>query len=176
MFQEDIADWTATHLRTHIEAYLDEVNGRFSIPATLVLPKSIESTSVVGGLISSYNEILPQYGIDCADKEFSEAIGDLYTYQYTGQINGMLHGTSRQAVDTAIKRHGAAVELFIKRHQFLHEYVTDDFSFLELAMGTVSFSGAEDLGVVDGRQLWLAAFSIDVAWFTSEAGPGQHAT
>lgn len=175
MFHEQIAKQTADHLRTHIEGYLDEVNAWFpDDQIQLTVPKSIDVSSVVGGLFASFNEILPQYGIDISNKVFVPEGENLWTYQYTGQINGMLHGNSEQFVSKAIARHAAAVELFIKRHSVMHELETDQFTIVEMVWVDMIFSGAEDLGEVEGQQTWLAGFSIDLGWITSEQGPGQH--
>lgn len=175
MFGERIAQETANHLRSHISAYLAEVNDQFTAEVTLVVPKSIEVASVVGGMFTEYDSILPQYGIDVLNKVFLPEGLNLFTYQYEGQINGLVHGNSQAAVDHAIKRHAAAVELFLKRHEVLHELNTDNFSIVGMYFQTVQFSGAEDLGEVEGTQTWVAAFSLDLVWVTSENGPGQHA-
>lgn len=173
MYHEEVAQWAADHLRTHIRAYLDEVNARFTDNTTLTTPKAIEVASEVGGLFTTFDEILPQYGIDILGKVFSDG-DDLYTYLYSGQINGMVSGQSSQSVDRMITRHSSAVELFIRRHQVAHEFSTNDFRILEVGFDGVQFSGAEDLGEVAGRQLWIAGFSIDFSLLTSEDGPAQH--
>jgi hypothetical protein len=173
MFHEQIAKYTADHLRSHIEGYLVRINEQFTTPATLVVPKSIEPASVVGGMFTAFNEILPQYGIDIVGKNFDESIGDLNTFIYNGQINGMVNANSRAGVDTLALRHAAAVELFIKEHQFMHLYKTDDFSLLEVAFAGLDFSGAEEINT-DDAQLWVAGFSIDLAWWTSEDAAMQH--
>ena len=173
MYHEEVAKWAADHLRTHIRPYLDEVNARFDDGTTLTTPKGIEVASEVGGTFTMFDEILPQYGIDILSKVFSDGV-DLYPYLYSGQINGMVNGQSRQAVDKMITRHSSAVELFIRRHEVAHEFSTDDFRILEIGFDGVQFSGAEDLGEVDGRELWIAGFSIDFSLLTSEDGPGQH--
>lgn len=146
----------------------------FASPITLTNPKSISSASVVGGLFTSFNDILPQYGIDISNKIFVPEGPDLFTYQYVGQINGLIHAGSEQAADQVIKRHAAAVELFIRRHQYAHSYEVAQFKLIEMLFNDIEMSGAEDLGMVDGKQMWLSAFSMNLFWWTSEDGPSQH--
>ena len=176
MHGEAIAKFTGDHLRGHIRSYLDEVNNQFedSKVATLLVPKSIDVVSVVGGEVTKFNEILPQYGIDILGKSRSEDTVALWTYEYPGQINGLVEATSQEMADRLVKRHAAAVEIFIQRHQFMHEHKTDDYSLIEFVFATVDFSGAEDMGMVNDRQVWLAGFSINCSWFLSENGPQQH--
>lgn len=175
MFEEQIGKWTADHLRTHIEDYLAEVNASASTPITLVVPKAIEVASVVGGLFTEYDNILPQYGIDILGKSFAGMSENLFIYQYDGQINAMVHAGSREAVDMLVKRHAAAIELFIRRHEVVHLYQTNDFSMLDMSFSAKDFSGAEELSEVAGRPLWVAGISINLTWLTSEDGPSQHA-
>lgn len=177
MFHEDIGNTTAEHLRTHIEDYLDLINSRYTDKATLVVPKSIDVTSVVGGLFTEYNSILPQYGIDILNKEQSPDADNLWTYIYTGQINGMVHGTSDEAVDKMVHRHGAAAEYFVRQHLTLHEtpgLTSKDYTIIQFLFSNIEWSGAEDVGEVDGRQTWLGAFSLNCLWEVSEEGPDQH--
>lgn len=175
MYDEFISKYTADHLRTHINAYLSTVNNSLPTQIKLATPKSIESASVVGGLFTTFDEILPQYGIDIMGKTFIPEGRDLYTFEYLGQINGLVHAGSQQEVDKQVKRHSAAVELFVRNHQFLHQYVeTNYFQLLEFTFLTVEWSGGEELPEVDGRSQWMAGFSMNVAWLLSEEGPGQH--
>lgn len=180
MFHEDVGRITAEHLREHIEGYLAQINERYGDPVNLTVPKSIEVTSVVGGLFKDYDNILPQYGIDVLNKEESPSADNLWTYVYTGQINGMVHGTSDNIVDQMIHRHGAAVEQFVREHYTLHQDPADlfnqarEFTITKFLFSNIEWSGAEDLGEVDGRQIWLGAFSLNCLWEVSENGPGQH--
>lgn len=177
MFHEQLAKITADHLRSHIKAYLGEVSAGFtgSESTTLIVPKKIDPASVVGGMITEYDKILPQYGIDVLGKTISQDDVALFAYEYAGQINGLVHSGSREAVDRLVKRHATAVELFIRRHQYLHQPVNTGFKFLEMVFAGIDFSGAEDLGEHNNRTVWLAGFSINVSWFTSEDGPIDHA-
>lgn len=180
MYHEDLARLTADHLRTHIEVYLTEENARYNDKVKLIVPKSIEPASVVGGMFTEFDNILPQYGIDILEKVFiPDNSGDLFTYLYTGQINGLVHASTRDAVDKLVKRHGASVERFVRQHQTLHDWQTpvplnENFRITEFAFSAIQWSGAEDLGEVEGAHTWMAGFSCDCAWVTSEEGPGQH--
>jgi len=179
MYHEALAALTAVHLRTHIEAYLTDENAKHSDKTKLVVPKSIDAASVVGGMFIEFDNILPQYGIDVFEKVFiPDNSGDLFTYLYTGQINGLVHASTREAVDKLCKRHGASVERFIREHLTLHEFqgprLNDEFLVTEFSFTSIQWSGAEDLGEVEGAHTWMAGFSADCAWVTSENGPGQH--
>lgn len=176
MYQEQLAEITGTHLRSHIKAYLLDVGGDFSDGVPLLVPKRIEPASVVGGMISEFDSILPMYGIDVLGKTASQDDTALWSYEYAGQINGLVSSGSREAVDKLIKRHEAAVEMFIRDHRLMHQENNDRFSIIEFAFAGSDFSGAEDLGEHEGSQVWLAGFSINVSWFTSESGPDQHAS
>lgn len=175
MYQEQIAQYTADHLRTHIGDYLADIFAEFTGQETieLVLPKRIERASVVGGLWTEFDSILPQYGVDILTKSPSSDDASLWTYEYPGQINGMVMASSRDVVDKLCDRHERAVEFFIRQHQFLHNYETENFRMIELVFGTVDFSGAEDVSS-EGVARWLAGFSINASWFVSEEGPQQH--
>lgn len=177
MFQEDLAKYTADHLRTHIEAYLEAVNARFTgaKKISLIVPKTIEVASVVGGTISEFQKLLPMYGIDVLNISEAQDSAALYTHEYDGQINGLISSSSRDIADGLIKRHANAVERYVRDHLFLHELKNDYFTVVNFQAGNLEFSGAEDLGEVEGKQIWLAAFSLNVVWFTSEDGPIQHA-
>jgi hypothetical protein len=178
MYGENLARLTSDHLRTHIGDYLDtiasEYTGNLSVP--LVVPKRIDYSSAVGGMIQDFDKILPEYGIDVLGKTLSQDDASLWSYEYAGQINGLVHGGSQEAVDFVIGRHCRAVEYFIMQHRLLHEYQdpAGNFSLLEFAFGGYDLSGAEDISSNEGS-LWLAGFSINVSWFTSEVGPDQHA-
>ncbi len=174
MYQEFIAEYTASHLREHIGELLEEIDSWYegTDKITLVQPKSIDAASAVGGIVSELPETLPAYSVDCANKTFAGVLEDLYVYEYVGQINGMVSSGSRTSVEKLINRHAAAVEAFIRRHQNLHFYTTDHFRLIGMAFVGTDFSGAERVQEGD-RELWLAAFSIDVLWDVSEDGPSN---
>jgi hypothetical protein len=177
MYQENLARETARHLREHIKDYLDVITAEYSGDETvpLIVPKRIDIASSVGGMINEFDQILPQYGIDILGKSFSPTDESLWSYEYSGQINGLVHGGSRESVDLIIVRHARAVEYFIRQHKLLHKFENDNFSILEFAFAGVDFSGAEEM--VDsetGKTTWLAGFSINCSWFTSEDGPDDH--
>lgn len=175
MYYEQIGRLTAAHLRSHIKGYLDEVSAEFTgeLSATLVVPKQIDISSAVGGMSSKFDQILPQYGIDVLGKTASTDDSSLWSHEYVGQINGMVHGGSRETVDLVIARHARAVDHFIHQHKLLHKYTDANFSIVEFVFANTEFSGAEDVGAED-KPIWLAAFSTNVSWFTSEDGPDDH--
>lgn len=176
MYHENLKKLTADHLRTHIKAYLTEVDAQYtgSAKINLVLPKSIDASSVVGGIVSEFQNTLPQYGIDISDKLMGQDTSGLWTYQYVGQINGLVNAGSQPSVDKLVDRHAQAVEMFIRRHMYLHKEKNAYFSIFEFDFEGISWSGAENVGGPDG-DVWLAGFSANVSWYTSEDGPDDHA-
>jgi len=176
MFQEQIAKLTADHLRTHIGAYLAAIESEYTAKEsiTLTVPKSIDYSSLVGGMMTEFDKILPQYGVDVLSKILGEDNENLFTYNYLGQINGLVSATSREAVDKLCTRHARAVEHFIKQHQFMHQETNTNFALLAMAFGGLEFSGAENLGTYNDREVWIAGFSIDLIWATSEDSAMQH--
>lgn len=175
MYGEILATQTAHHLREHIEAYLEEVETYYNDNIRLAVPKAINLSSVVGGLFTEFDSILPQYSIDVLGKTVVPEGVSLFTWEYQGQINGMVHANSDQTVTKMCSRHATAVEMFIRNHELLHQFPRDEFKTIGFGFTTIEFSGAEDLGEVEGVPLWMAGFSINISWFTSEDGPFQHA-
>jgi hypothetical protein len=175
MYQEKIAQLTADHLRTHIDELLAEVNAQFpdNDIIKLVTPKKIEVAGQVGGVVNELPENLPHYAVDCLSKTFGGVREDLWTFQYDGHFAGMVAATNQTAVDKLAKRHASAVELFLRRHWHLHLHSDEDFTLMQMIFMGSDFSGAEPVGEVNGRELWLGAFRIDVAWSTSEDGPSD---
>lgn len=175
MFQEDLARTTADHLRGHIADYLAWVTDRFpDDQVKLVVPKSIEVASAVGGLWQEFDRILPMYGIDIWGKTFSVTVDNLNTWEYVGQISGLLSSNSRTGTDKLVRRHAAAVERFFQQHARMHESYTDDFKLLSLVFIDTEFSGAEYLGELNNREYWIGGFSFDCIWTTSEDPETQH--
>ena len=177
MYFEAIAELTCTHLRSHVEDYLEAISARYMgkdrVP--LIVPKSIDATSVVGGMWTEFDNILPQYGVDVLGRSFSGVADNLFEYEYPGQINGMVHAMDEQTVDRICKRHCEAVERFIKEHQLMHQHTNDQFSIIELGHSETTLSGAEQINGEDNKTIWIAGFSVNVIWLVSEDGPSQHA-
>jgi len=176
MFQEDLAAYTADHLREHIEAYVEAINNRF--PATdrevVRTPVLIETSSLAGGVMAVELEKLPAYAVDCLDKQFIDVSENLYTYQYTGHIAGVVIANSQKSADHLVKRHESAVEKFIREHELLHKLTNADFTILRFYFLASAFSGAELEGETKRTQNWIAGFRCDVNWIVSESGPSQH--
>lgn len=176
MFQEDLAAYTADHLREHIRTYIEAVNDRYTaIDREVVRSKIyIETASLAGGVMSVDLEKLPAYAIDCLDKQAIDVSEDLYTYQYNGHIAGVVIATSQNSADHLVKRHESAVELFVRQHELLHQRSSDYFKILRFFFIGSAFSGAELEGETKRTQNWIAGFRVDVGWITSEDGPVQH--
>jgi hypothetical protein len=171
MYQEQLAKLTADHLRTHIKAYLAEIAAGFDAKnqVPLVVPKAIETASAVGGLIQDFDKILPRYGVDVFGKDAGATDDSLNSWVYSGQIVGVVHGSSQSSVDKIVKRHMAAVELFIARHRLLHLEKNNYYSILNFGFVANETSGAEAIG-----DLWIAGFTFECIWITSEYEAFQH--
>jgi hypothetical protein len=180
MYQEEVADITATHLRSHIASYLDTIQSRYADSIKLQMPKSIETANLVGGVYNATPKEMPAYVVDVLNKQFSgESTEGLWLYNYTGHIAGVVSGGNEATVNKSVKRHSQAVEQFVRDHQFMHQMenqvVGNSFSFAELVFLSAAWSGAEMVDEENNRQTWIAGFRIDVLWVISEEGPQQHA-
>lgn len=175
MFQEKLAKATADHLRSHIAEYLVEVAAQFppDQTTTLIVPKKIDVASKVGGVVTEFENELPQYAVDCMSKSSAGSSDGLWIYEYAGHIAGMVASGSQDSCDKIVKRHSAAVEKFVQSHYYLHKLSDADLTLTEFYWHNSDFSGVEPLGEVNGRELWMAAFRLDVVWQTSEDGPGM---
>lgn len=170
MYQETLAKLTADHLREHIATYLTEISAEYNDNVTLVIPKSIEFASNVGGIAAEFDQILPAYVVDVLEKTRAADPDNLTLYDYAGHIAGMVSAGSMDTVDKLVKRHAEAVERFIKQHLVLHLPVDPRFSMTQFVFLNSAGSGAEE--VEDGR--WLGAFRIECLWTLSEDAEFQH--
>jgi|SRR6185503_15586574 len=186
MFQEEVADLTAEHLRTHIEALLAEIQTRHGDSVRLLLPKSIETQNLVGGVYNTTFKNMPAYAVDVIEKSFAgESADSLWLYRYDGHIAGVMGGNDEENVNKSCKRHEAAVEQFVRNHLNFHHdpelktQINSDFDVIGFEFLGAAYSGAEEIsGEVaqgEGNKLWIAGFRIDLAWVVSEQGPGNHA-
>jgi len=178
MYQEEVANLTADHLREHIGVLLDETQAIYNDKVVLQNPKAIETANLVGGVYNADPTAMPAYAVDIIDKTFAgDASAGLWLYIYGGHIAGVLSGASESSVNAAIKRHEQAVERFVKSHNHLHSLASalgNDFRIVELGFVGSAFSGAEQINAKDDRELWIAGFRIDLNWVLSEDGPGDY--
>lgn len=178
MYTEELGIITTEHLRSHLPAYLAELEARYADGVKLQLPKSIEHANLVGGVYNAELNAMPALAVDIVDKVFS-GVSDLgmWEYAYNGHIAGIITANSESSANTIVKRYEQAVEMFVKRHQFMHhteaQVAGNDFSLIELGFVDAAFSGAES--VQDGtRYVWVAGFRSKLVWVTSEDGSSQH--
>jgi len=178
MYQEEVADLTAVHLRSHIGALLSSVSTIYADKVKLQKPKSIETANLVGGVYNANPDEMPAYAVDIISKAFSGVSPEgLWLYSYDGHIAGVISGGSEATVNAMIKRHEQAVEMFVKSHQHLHQTgstLGNDFKIIELGFSGAAFSGAEQVNAANDRELWIAGFRIDLVWIVSEDGPGDY--
>jgi hypothetical protein len=170
MYEKPIAALTKEHLLVHLRDYMDEVERLDKLQ--LILPKTVEISSVVGGIMDSKH--LPAYAIDCQVKQVSQVNEDLWEYIYTGQITGMVGGRSAKDVDDLIKGHKTACELFVQRHNKAIWDVDSAFTIMGFEFTDSDFSGAIQLTKDPKSPFWVAAFQLNIAWNVSEEPPMQH--
>jgi hypothetical protein len=175
MFQEAIAKQTAEYLRGHLEEYLQTVASRFTGTDRLTLKvPDIKSSTLVGGAMQADIKDLPAIGVDCLDKQEIPSGESLCYYQYDGAIAGLISASSAGDVDRLAKRHASAIELFVREHQFLHQFSTPDFSMREFIYVNTTFSGAIQLELEEEKPIWVDGFTHNVLWITSEDQYRQH--
>jgi hypothetical protein len=178
MYQEEVADLTAAHLREHIGALLTATQAIYNDKVVLQHPKAIETANLVGGVYNADPTAMPAYAVDIVNKQFAgDAQAGLWLFLYEGHIAGVLSGASESSVNAAIKRHEQATEKFVKSHQHMHSLASamgNDFRIVELGFSGAAFSGAEQVNAQNDRELWIAGFRIDLTWVVSEDGPGDY--
>jgi hypothetical protein len=179
MYHEEIGIITTEHLRSHIGDYLTELEARYGDGVKLQLPKAIEHANLVGGVYNAELTGMPAYAVDVTEKSFSQVSNNgLWEYNYNGHIAGIITANSESSANAIVKRHEQAVEIFVKRHQFMHQQeaqvVGNDFSIVELGFVDAAFSGAEEVQAAT-KMVWVAGFRITLLWILSEDGPFQHA-
>lgn len=177
MYHERLARLIADHLREHVAGYLEEAAAQFADSVTLVVPKSIDTSGEVGGVIQNDKpDFLPMYTVDVMNKERSFDRENLFTFTYTGHIAGMVSAGSSESVTKTARRHASVVEAFVRRHLYFHAEQNNEFTIIEMAFMGDDYSGAENIAAEAGleRELWLGAFRCDFQLLVSEDGPGQH--
>jgi hypothetical protein len=181
MYHEELGKITSEHLREHIVPYLAELEVRYGDGVKLSNPKAIEYANLVGGVYNTGLDEMPAYAVDVTQKRFSAiSNNNLWEYAYDGHIAGVVTGGSEKEVNTLVKRHEQAVEMFIKRHGNMHgteaQVVGNDFKIIELGFVDADYSGAELVQErTSQKKRWLAGFRITLIWIVSEDGPHQHA-
>lgn len=180
MFQEEVANITAEHLREHIGDYLDILQARYGDAVKLQGPKSIQTDNLVGGVYNAALGNMPAIAVDIIEKIFAGENPDgLWIYNYQGHIAGVVSAQGEVGANRICKRYEQATEMFVKEHLFMHQsesQLTDpnDFSIHEFGFVGAAFSGAEMIKDENDRETWIAGFRIDTLWIVSESGPGQH--
>lgn len=173
MFFEQIGEYTRAHLQTHIAEYLSEQQSLFDDKLPLVLPKTIDVSSLIGGVMQVARDTLPQYAINIVNKRPSTRLENLYLYEYPGELMLMVGGNSASDVDRLAWRHATALEKFIKEHQTFHQHSdTDGFLLMDWVWISTTIMGAMQLEKEDSPvgELWVNAAQLDVIWTTSEMG------
>jgi len=183
MYQEEIADLTAAHLRSHIKAYIDAVGLIYPDTIKMQYPKSVETANLVGGVYNAKPNEMPAIAIDIISVEFAANTTEgLWLYNYDGHIAEVISGGSEDTVNRIIKRHQQACETFVNDHLHFHQVedqltspLGQPFTIMEFGFSGSAFSGAEEVTEKQNRKTWIAGYRIDVNWLVSQQGPGDHA-
>jgi hypothetical protein len=175
MFQEEIGELTSEHFRTHIEDYLDTIETSFTGTNILKLTvPTVSDKTLVGGVMQVKIEDLPVLGVDCMDKTELPSNESLCYYQYDGALAGVVKGSDASIADRLAKRYQKAVEKFVKEHQYLHLQTNSNFMMREFLYTGTTFSGSMEVELEDEQPIWVAGFTTNVLWFTSEDYYRQH--
>lgn len=186
MYGDQIARITRDHCLAHLEALLDAANGLLDKPVTLIMPRTFDISSYVGGRTGvAGRETLPSLSIDAPNKVFAGVTEDnLWEFNYTGQVLGMVAARSGDEAESIAKCYVGAIETYINSHQ--HAPFDDTFNESGLPFRIAEFGwtrssrfGATNLadasaGARAGSTFWTDGFRTDVFWTVSESGPGQH--
>ena len=179
MFQEPIGKLTAEHLREHITGYLADIEAEHTGQDAIKLQvPTISDKTLVGGVMAADIDELPLMGVDCVEKQEIPSGESLYFYQYDGAIVGLIRGPDSSVTDRMVKRYAGAAERYVRDHLYLHradlDLVTEPFSIREFVYLKTSFSGSMEVQLEEQRLVWIAGFTCEVSWFTSEDAPRQH--
>lgn len=175
MFQEAIGKLTAEHLRTHIVDYLTEIEALYTGSDAIKLKvPTVSDKQLVGGVMAADIDELPLIGVDCVEKQEIPSGESLYYYQYDGAIVGLVRGQDSSVVDRMIKRYQRAAEKYAREHLYLHLPPQDGFMIREFIYVKTSFSGSMEVELEEQSKTWIAGFTCEVSWFTSEDAPRQH--
>ena len=175
MFFEQIGEYTRAHLMTHLQAELAAEEDRHDDNIKLIMPKTMDVASMVGGVMQVARETLPQVAINILNKQSSPTAEDVYAYAYPGQMIVMVGGRDSDTVDKLGFRYASVFERLIKKHPHLHQESQDEFTLIGWVWNGTTFSGAMQLEREDSPvgELWTQAVGLTVSWITSEFGPSD---
>ena len=175
MFYEQIGEYTRAHLMEHLPAELAAEEDRHDDTIKLVMPKTVDVASMVGGVMQVARDTLPQVAINILNKQASPTNDNLYAYAYPGQLITMVGGRDSDSVDKLAYRYGSVIERLVKLHPHLHQNQEDEFTLIGWLWNNSTFSGAMQLERPDSPvgELWVHAVGISVNWITSEFGPSD---
>jgi hypothetical protein len=176
MFYEQLRILTRDHLVSHLKPLLEQQEDMNDDPIALVMPKYIDLSSILGGVVAVARNSLPQYAIDCGEKVTDLGADDLNTFIYSGSIALIVGATDAAAADKLCSRHAAAVEKFSMTHRFFHQVEhPHGFNVIGFAWVNTDFSGAIKLDEESQAQdLWVSAADVRVQWQTVEDAAMEH--
>jgi hypothetical protein len=177
MYFSQISSHTKEHLLSHMAELLANEQSKYGDTIRLVMPKVVDLSSMIGGIMAIATDTLPQYSLDCNSKVESE-MGEynLNTYDYSGQISFLVNGGDPNSCQEIARRHAAALEQFCKAHQFFHQYTSDaGFKIIGFECNAVELQGPMELITESKGNIWVAGGVLDLTWVVSETGYFDHA-
>lgn len=179
MFQEAIGKLTSDHLRESIAGLLTTIEALHTGQDAIHLPvPTVSDKTLVGGVMAADVDELPIIGVDCVEKQEIPSNESLFLYQYDGAIVGLVKGQDSSVVDRMVKRYQRAAETYVRTHQYLHDSASNplssEFLIREFIYVKTSFSGSMEVELEEQRKIWIAGFTCNVVWITSEDSYRQH--
>lgn len=174
MYYEEIEQWTKAHLLSHLPTMLAAKQAKYTDGIKMEMPKFIDLSTLVGGIMNVARDSLPQYAIDCVSKELASDGDSLWDFVYQGSITVVVGDTTAARADAKCKRVAAVIEQFLNTHQF-PTATLPEATILSVRWAATSFSGSLEL--VDSKSkvtTWISVAEIQLAWKVSERGPSQH--
>lgn len=177
MYFSEIVRYTREHYLEHLPSLIADCKAQYSDNIPVIAPVTLDIASAVGGVIKLARSTLPQYAIDCSNKEPLDTDPDnLYLYGYTGQFQFLCSASNPDTAEEVARRHAWMFEKFCKEHANLHIYSFTGGTIQELNCFGTDLVGSMNLnpeGSPDG-ELWVAGGSMDISWKVSENGYYQH--
>ena len=178
MYHEEVEKWTRDELLSHLKTMLLDEQANHADTLLLAMPKSVDTSSVIGGVMRAARDTLPQYAIDVTSKVATQTPGiDENTFTYYGAITILVGADRAPVVDALIKRHATVIQRWINGH--LHPFpngdeVNTNYWIMEMLFSQAIFSGAmpmENSNQDSSPSYWVAGVEIGLQWTLAESAP-----
>lgn len=178
MYYEDIARWTRDRLAQELGVLLAAEQSRHDDNLPLAFPVSMDTSSVLGGVLEATPQNLPQYAIDCETKEIAVGGENSWAYDYGGHITIMVWAPRADSADAICKRHVRCVEQWINENLNPNYMQPELFVIHELRYSSTVLAGSLPLEQSTKQnptavESWLSGAEINLYWRVHETGPYQ---